>query len=267
MLPRRWRRDPRCEQRAAAQAMARYSQQLFADILVALCSPEGSDSVVTQALAVATREAARLYGLYLTGAAASAPAAVVEAAFVRRCAESGRQSFFAAEEGDVVGTICRRAPLVDLVVSPRRCAGGGDDFIGALLTGCPRPILFTADRPVSLSRLLLVYDAESKGHEALFAAAYLAEGWQLPLFVVVPGGRERLPVAARAHLDAYLALHELAPTFVAGAGTPTAIARAANERACDLLLLGGPGGRGNDTRLQWIVQLVQQTPGAVLACT
>lgn len=261
LLPRRWRRDPRREQRATARVMARYSQQLFADILVPLGTTEEDDPVLTQALTVAAREAARLYGLYVPSSPGADAPADVEAAFARRCAEAGHQAFFAVEEGDPVATICRRATLTDLVVSARRHG------VAELLARCPRPILFAPDKPASLRRLLLVYDEKGKGHEALFAAAYLAEGWQLPLFVIVPGGREKLEEAARTHLDAYLAMHELVPVFVAAASTPTAIAEAAVEHACDLVLLGGPGRRGSDARLQWIVQVVQQAPGAVLVCT
>ncbi len=278
VVPRKWKGGPRVETWAQERLLARYSQHLFADILVPLGSWEGECRALEQALLVAGHEEAQVCGLYVVAEERDRTDPRVRAAqdeFCQRCQSVGIQGKLALEVGSIMDKICERSVLTDLVILDRDCPSPGQDgttpsaeFI-ATVRSCSRPVLVVPDQPSPLSRVLLAYDDRPKAREALFVAAYLAEQWGVELVVLAalePGqnGKETL-----SHARKYLALHEVEATYVVESGAVAeVILRTAAAHDTDLIVLGGSGPermgyKGTD---QTTSQVLRECKQPVLVC-
>lgn len=224
------------------RVFARYNGQLFADILVALDPQAAGDQVLAQALFFARREQARIFGL-CNPAASRRDAAEWTAAFLEQCRAVGIEGQMACEERPLVDALCGRALLADIVVaSPAAVAHEGG--IETLLRRTPRPLLLTSGPARPIRRALLYYDGSEKSREALFAAAYIAEQWQVELVTLLPTAGEQL----RATVRDYLEFHDLPAAFDTAEEGWRTLAAAAERHDCDLLLVGCPGRRLRDRR-------------------
>ena len=88
----------------------------------------------------------------------------------------------------------------------------------------------------------MAYDDSPKAREALYIAAYLASRWELPLTVVSTLEAGRVTGDALAEAERYLEERSVTATYMQKAGAPeVAILRVAQDRSCDLLLMGGYG--------------------------
>jgi len=237
-----WRRE---------KIIDRYSDRLFADILVPLSGRPECWPALDQAIEIARRERARILGLYVVPTQAQVRSPEVEtlrAEFQRRCEASGIPGSLGIEAGEITPRICERAIMSDLVVlrlahppSLQPLARLGSK-IRAIIQNCVRPVLFVPGEASPLTRALLAYDGSDKAREALFVAAYLAERFGIPLVVVsvVESGhtsQEALDYARR-----YLEMHEAQADFVVTSGPAVeTILHTAQERAADLTLIGGYG--------------------------
>ena len=238
------------EQWATTRLLARYSDRLFQDILVPIRTPD--DDALTQALAAAAQEQARLYGLLLTPAGADDPdqAAQVHQAFEERCRREQVQGYLAVESGPLAAHVSQRALLMDLVVLDRALLTTPDGTFTedglALLAVLRRPLLVTSAPSRALRRLLLAYDGGGCAQEGLFIAAYLAEQWGASLVVLTVLGTGRTSAATLDHARRYLALHELEATFVTATVTEPRLAAAtisatALAHDADLVIIGSHG--------------------------
>lgn len=222
----------------------RYTRRLFEDVLVPLSGEPESWAALDQAFEVVSRESGQLLGLHVvaTEAARTGEAAqAVKSEFEKRCNALPFPGALAIDVGDVARRICERATVADLVVL-HLAHPPGDQPLERLTSGmsriirrCPRPVLLLPGQVTPMARPLLAYDGSPKAKEALFVATYLAEDWKAQLTV--------LAAAAPAALDyvrKYLAFHEVEADFLEEDG-PAAetILRASEERAADLILLGG----------------------------
>ncbi|MGH2522274.1 MAG: universal stress protein, partial [Anaerolineales bacterium] len=182
--PGEWRKE---------KIAARYSDRLFADLLVPVSGDAVSWKALDQALAFAQREGAQLRGLHLVSGEAqkeAEAARAVQAEFSRRCEAAGVPGSLAIEAGEITPKICERAVLADLVVlnlayppGPQPLARLSSGF-SAIIRRCPRPVLAVPGLASPLGRALLAYDDSPKAKEALFVATYLTEQWKIPLVVV-----------------------------------------------------------------------------------
>lgn len=228
----------------------RYLDRLFPDILVPISGWETSWLALDQALSVARREQATLYGLHVVAneAARSAPEALaVQAEFHRRCALAEVTGSLAIEPGDVTAKICERAALCDLVtlnlayppgsgVADRLTSG-----FSAVIRQCPRPVLAVPGSAPDFSRALIAFDGSPKSKEALFIAAYIAGAWSVALTVVTvrEGGSGE---AEQKYARDYLEFHELDAEYIVQDGAlAEAVLNLGRERDVDLYLLGGYG--------------------------
>jgi nucleotide-binding universal stress UspA family protein len=235
----------------AARLEARYSDFLFADILVPVSGAETGWLALEQALNVARREQARLQGLHVVPAEIqkdSDGARAVKIEFDRRCEAAGIPGVLALDAGEVARKVSERALLADLVVlnvayppAPKPLARLGSG-LRAIIQQSARPILAVPGEAAPFERMLLAYDDSPKAKEALFVAAYLAERWKLPLVVltVLEAGQA---AEALDRARAYLEWHEVEADYVTREGNVTAevMLDVAAERACNLLILGGYG--------------------------
>jgi nucleotide-binding universal stress UspA family protein len=117
-----------------------------------------------------------------------------------------------------------------------------DSGLSTIIRRCPRPVMLVPRTASPLERGLLAYDGSPKAEEALFVATYLSNRWDMGLVVVtvMEAGLTSSETLARA--QQYLESHGVQATFVEERGPAAgAIMITAEERACDLIIMGGYG--------------------------
>jgi len=240
--PGQWRRE---------QLEACQYDRLFADILVPVSGEESSWNALEQALEVARREEARLYGLHTVPSEVqrdSARAQAVQAEFNQRCEAAGIPGELAIEVGGVARKICERARWTDLVIvnlahppAPQPVARLSSGF-RTLIRRCARPVLAVPRASSHLDRALLAYDGSSKADEALFVATYLSCRWNITLVVVTVIETGRTTAETLLRSQRYLETHGVEATFVKEGGTVAeAVLKTAEEHESDLIIMGGYG--------------------------
>jgi nucleotide-binding universal stress UspA family protein len=235
-----------------AKLSARYSDRLFADILVPLKGDARGWLALEQALLIARQEGALVHGLLVVdnkrvqnGKAAS----TARHEFDARLAAAGVRGGLAVETGEVARQICERATLSDLVVatlshppSRERLARLGSGF-RAIIRRVSRPVLAVPEAAVVPRCALVAYDGSPKAEEALFAATYLAEAWGTKLVVLTVAEPGRDTGSVLVHAREYLEMHEISARYVmrhddSAAG---AILESAAAEECDWVVIGGYG--------------------------
>jgi nucleotide-binding universal stress UspA family protein len=227
----------------------RYTDHLFADILVPLSGDEVGWNALTQSILIAKREGSRLNGLHIVATEADRDTDSVHQVreiFDRHCAEAGVTGSLAVDVGDISASVCNRAVLNDLVVvnlahppAAQRLARLSSGF-RTLIRRCARPILAVPGTSTPLSNILLSYDGSPKAKEALFVATYFAEQWKAALTVLTIIESEASHEAV-THARQYLEMHELQANFVEHekVGPSDAILSLAKNLNSDLIVMGG----------------------------
>ncbi len=227
---------------------------LAQDVLVAVSGTEAGWRALEQALVIARREHARLYGLHVVASAEagrSAAALHVKDEFERRCREAGVQGQLALEVGNVVTVLGERARWVNLVVAslsypPSARLGAGlrtgvslDRGFQSLLRRVHRPVLAVPGPAHAPSKVLLAYDRSPRADIALFASTYLALRWGLPLSVVTVVEGDKPGQKTLSSARAYLEKHGVKADYLVEDG-PVAAALLATQKAenADLLVMG-----------------------------
>lgn len=239
----------------------RRGDHLFHDILVAMDGEAGGWLALDYALQVAQREGGRLLGLHVVASDSlkeTESVHTLQNEFQHRCQVAQVPGEFAVEAGPVAAKICERAWWADLVTvslthppASQLLAKLGPGF-HTLIRRCARPILAvpTFPDPANMAgaenrgveRALLAYDGSPKAQEALFVAAYLAGGWQIPLVVVTIIDKNGAMPETLGQAKAYLASRDVAAAYVAESGpVADAILHTATTQQCDLILMGGYG--------------------------
>ncbi len=239
--PGQWRKEHLATHRAG---------RLFDDMLVAVSGDEAGWRALDQAIEIARREQARVYGFHAAASedeSALDKARSVEAEFNRRCQAVGLVGQLAFEVGEVARQVSERSWWVDLIVlslsyppSPQPLAKLSSG-LRTILRQCARPVLAVPGPASRLARALLAYDGSPRADEALFVAMYLAGQWHMPLVVLtVETDRTKLEAQQRAReylaergVEAMLA-HQRAPVA-------EAILAAAEEYQCDWIIMGSYG--------------------------
>lgn len=240
--PGQWRQEKTAD---------RYTDRLFAHLLVPLSGEDAGWHALEQAILVAGREQSAIHGLYVAPGGAVAKSDEVQQLrerFNRRCEAAGVPGSLAVEIGSVAATICRLALLNDLVVlnlafppTSRLLARLGHGFRN-IIRKSARPVLAVPGPATALERILLAFDGGPKAREALFVATYMAEAWKSTLAVVTvaqPG----MPAEAPDYVRRYLEMHEVQETLIEREAEPEAeaILRTARELDSQLILMGGYG--------------------------
>jgi len=243
--PGEWRKEKLAE---------RYTDRLFAEVLVPVSGEEVGWFALEQALILAKREGARLNGLHILRSAAEAEgeaAQAIQTRFSERCAEAEVSGSLAIEVGEVARKICERAPLTDLVIlnmahpPEAKLLSRLGSGLRTITRQCVRPVLAVPGTTTALERVLLAYDGSRKANEALFVATYLAERWGSQLTVLTVVEPDRTALEENDYVRAYLELHEVQATFLirpkAEAPVSEIILQTAEEQASDLIVMGGYG--------------------------
>jgi nucleotide-binding universal stress UspA family protein len=233
----------------------RQDDRLFASILVAIRGDESGWSALEQALAVAHQEGARLQGLHVipTEEQREHPdAQAIQSDFGRRCYEAGVDGRLVFEVGPVQRKICDRARWADLVVTSLNYPPTSEPMskissgIVTLIHRCPRPILVVPEEPSAFQHALLAYDGTPKAREALFIATYISGRWQVPLTALTVIEGDDAMAQAQGEARDYLAEHGVDADYEVvqkekKASVADHILATAEDRGCDLILMGGYG--------------------------
>lgn len=246
---------------------ARYSGQLFADLLLLYSAPDADAHALAQALHIAGCEDARLLGLHVAPDDRQSASRAADDAWVSPffdgCGRVGVQGHVARDRGAWLDAVLRRAPFVDALVfsAPRLLA---NDHLRQLLQHSPRPLLLVPGQSRPVKRLLLYYDGSDTAREALFAAAYMAEQWGAALTVRLAGQDDDW----RHDVQAYLELHELQAPIRSVDQDWRELPAAARRLDCDLILMGAPHRdlrRESDPAV--LSQLLQECDRPLFVCT
>lgn len=230
-----------------ARLLDRYTDHLFADILVPLSGSPDSWRACEQALLIAQREDAQLHGLHVVKEAEAIDRPEVpeiRARFKQVCEAANVKGSLVVESGDVARKIIERALLTDLVVlnvahPPSAGLASLGHGLRSIIWRCARPILAVPDTRATFQHALLAYDGSPKSKEALFIAAYLAERWQTQLTVLSSTDSNRVTANVHDYPRAYLELHEIQAEFILLNEAIGALLRIAQERHADAILMGG----------------------------
>jgi len=208
-------------------------------------------SALTQALEVARREGAALYGLHVVPTEEekeNQEIRTIAQEFERQCQLAGVSGKLIVEVGKVSRSITGRSRWMDLVVVNLAHAPGswaltrlGSGF-RTLLLNCTGPVLAVPGISTPMSHALLAYDGTPKAEEALFVATYLAGRWLMSLTVVtIPEVNISAP-DVQEHARQYLSGHGVQAEFVIEPDpVPDGILKTAEAQASDLILMGGYG--------------------------
>ena len=234
-----------------ARTTTRYTDTLFADILVPLSGFQESWDALDQALIIAKRENAKLHGLHIVETkndVESIDAKGVKTRFDQTCAEAGVTGSLAIDVGDITLRICERALLTDLIVvkitnPPAMGISALRSPFRTIIEKSSRPLLTVPMEASQFKRALLAYDGSDRAKEALFVATYLAEMWKTELIVYTALDGAKLKADAQDHVRRYLDIHEVeAEYIISDHGAMDELKKTVEERNIDLVLMGSHGG-------------------------
>jgi nucleotide-binding universal stress UspA family protein len=234
-----------------SRTVTRYTEKLFADILVPLSGDDESWESLRQAIIIAEREGAKIHGLHIVESKEKleSPAAIaVQGTFRQKCVEAGIDGKLIIEVGEIARKICERAAMTDLavlkIVHPP--AGGLSTLkspFRVIITNAPCPVVGVPAGATGVQRALLAFDGGPRAIEALFVSAYMAEMWktELMVFTAIEAGKVKPDV--QDYVRRYLDIHEVqAEYIVVEHDAKDCLRKTAEERNVDLVLMGGYGG-------------------------
>lgn len=234
-----------------ARTATRYTDRLFADILIPLSGePESWDSL-EQAIIMAQRENARLHGLHIVDSeekVESSHALTVQTQFDQACLDANVEGKLVIEFGDITKKICERATMTDLVVlkivhPPMAGVATLRSPFRIIIMNSSRPVLGVPTKATHFQRALLAYDGTDRAKEALFVAAYLAEIWKTQLIVFTALDGTKVKADAQDYVRRYLDIHEVEADYLLGEnGAMDYLKSTVEERDVDLVLMGSHGG-------------------------
>jgi nucleotide-binding universal stress UspA family protein len=240
--PGSWRR---------ARTATRYTDHLFADILIPLSGDPQSWDSLEQAILIAQREGARLHGLHIVDAkekVESSSALAVQVQFNQACVDAGVDGKLVIETGEITKKICERATMTDLIVlkivhPPLGGLATLRSPFRSILANSSRPVLGVPETATQFRRALLAYDGTERSREALFVATYLAEMWHTGLIVFSALDGTKVKADAQDYVRRYLDLHEVeAEYMISEHGAMDHLKKTVEERNVDLVLMGSHGG-------------------------
>lgn len=231
------------------RSIARYSDQLFTDILLPLdlSRPELHTIAFRHAMKIANEECARLCVL---GIASEMNAPAMQSDRVEQLGQLvweqtqplDIETTVLVEMGDMATIVGRLSPLYDLIVVDRLLGFEAASSLVDIVQNAKRPILL-ASEPEDLllaGRIAVVVDDSKNSRESLYIAAYLAEQYRLEIILVV-AGRGRGVSAALTYARQYVEMHELTAETVTlrSVAAVNDLKTTITMHACDMLIVPG----------------------------
>jgi nucleotide-binding universal stress UspA family protein len=233
-----------------ARTVTRYTENLFADVLVPLSGYSESWDVLNQAILIAQKENAKLHGLHIveTKDDVESPDALgMKARFDQTCKDAGVDGTLAIDVGDITQRITERAILADLTVlkvvhPPFAGVSALTSPFRTIIEKSSRPLLVVPSQATQSKHALLAYDGSDRAKEALFVATYLAEAWKTKL-TVFTATTNKLSADEQDHVKRYLEIHEVEAEYIISEhGAMDYLNKTVKERGIDLVLMGSHGG-------------------------
>jgi nucleotide-binding universal stress UspA family protein len=233
-----------------ARLSTRYTDRLFADILVPLSGGEASWSSLEQAVLVAQRENARIHGLHVVASddKLQSPGALgVQEQFNQRCLDAGVNGALVIEQGEITAKIRERAAVTDLIVlkiehPPKGGLSNLSSPFRSIIVNSACPVLGVPNGATEVKRAVLSYDGSPAAKEALFVAAYLGEVWKTRLVVFSALDGSRVKADVQDEVRRYLEFHEVEGEYLLSErGAMDQLKRTVDEQNPDLVLMGAYG--------------------------
>jgi nucleotide-binding universal stress UspA family protein len=222
---------------------------LFTHMLVPLSGEAESWQALELGLRLAWREEAHLLGLHVVPKDKDRFSPKVEKIrhrFEKECQDVGLPGELAVKAGSIVRTICKHARLSDLVLihlahpPEEHPIMRTESGIRRLIQQSPRPILTIPRVPEKLERLLVAYNGNPRSREALYAAAYFASRWEVPLFVLTVNEPGKIKPKIINHARYYLRSRRIPATFIQKKGRISeTILETREEQECNFIFMGG----------------------------
>jgi nucleotide-binding universal stress UspA family protein len=234
-----------------ARTITRYTDRLFADILVPLSGYQESWDALDQAILIAQREQGTLHGLHIVETVddvGNPDALGIKDRFDQTCREAGVEGSLAIDVGDITQQICTRAVPTDLIIlkitnPPASGLSALRSSFRTIIQRSSRPLIVVPGAAAKLERALLAYDGSDRAREALFVATYLAEMWKTRLIVFTALEGATKMADTQDYVRRYLDIHEVQAEFILNDGSPTDdLKRTLEEQEADLVLMGSHGG-------------------------
>nr|WP_290666461.1 universal stress protein [Ardenticatena sp.] len=257
-------------------ALPKEADHLFNRILVPLDGSPHGWAALDEALDIARREKARLFGLHIVPVAVRAVSPKVQAieeTFLRRCAQHQVEGFFAVDVGThPAKRILARARLVDLVVVgvnvplPSAIMQKQRHGLHLLLAQSVRPLLVVPRKAYPPTHALIAYNGSTRAEAALALGVYMVRQWQTTLTVLTAdvGGRVS---SAQQQARTYLEARGIQATFVRSSLVPEkAITKTAEQLGCSLIVMGGYGSRLEAVLDSTVNRVLRRTTIPVFVC-
>ena len=234
-----------------ARTATRYTDRLFADLLVPISGEPESWDALEQSILIAQREGARLHGLHIVEAetrVGADEALAVQAQFDQICSEANVTGKLVLEHGNITKKICERATMTDLVVlkithPPMSGVASLRSPFRVIVENSSRPVLGVPGKATQFQRALLAYDGTDRAKEALFVATYLAELWKTQLIVYTAIDGTKVHEDVQDYVRRYLDIHEVeAEYLIREHGAMQDLKRTVEERDVHLVLMGSHSG-------------------------
>lgn len=233
-----------------ARTATRYTDHLFADILIPLSGEPETWDALEQAILIAGRENAKLHGLHVVDTKEKLQdsfALEVKTKFDQRCAQTNVVGNLIIEQGDITRKISERAAMTDLIVlkivhPPMGRISTLRSPFRTILVNSSRPLLGVPGKATPFKHALLAYDGSDRSKEALFVATYLAEMWKTELTIFTALDGAKLKPDVQDYVRRYLEIHEVeADYIVAETDSKAYLKNTVEERQADLVLMGAYG--------------------------
>ena len=234
-----------------ARTATRYTEHLFADILVPLSGDEESWDALEQAILIAGHENAKLHGLHIVDKKSdleSPNSPAVKERFDQICKVANVNGILAIDSGDITQRIYERAVVTDLIVlklmtPPATGISSLRSPIRTIIENASRPVITVPSKATQFQRALLSYDGSDRSKEALFVATYLAEMWKTELIVFTSVDGTKVKADVQDYVRQYLDIHEVqAEYIVSQQGPMDHLKKTVEEYNVDLVLMGSHGG-------------------------
>jgi nucleotide-binding universal stress UspA family protein len=233
-----------------ARISTRYTDRLFADILVPLSGEDASWSALEQAILIAQQEKAAIRGLHVVPSrekVQTPEAMAVQAQFNQRCQEAQVSGSLIIEAGEITGKIRERTSVTDLIVlkiehPPMGGLSNLSSPFRSIIVNSACPVLGVPGDAKAIKRVVLAYDGSPAAKEALFVAAYFAEVWKTHLVVFSALDGARVKDGVQDYARRYLEFHEVEARYIlTERGAMDQLKKIADDENPDLMLMGAYG--------------------------
>lgn len=220
---------------------------IFSDILVPIDGKSERWFALEQAVIIAQKENAHLYGLHVTPNLESPEAAEMVNRFTAYCQMNGVEGILQLAQGETSRAIIQYAAWQDLITINLAYPPGTSPLsrlthgFRMIMQRTPTPILVVPQAVSQVNHAMLAYDGSVGAREALYVATYIASKWgtRLSILTIHDKDTQQGSETAQEALD-YIHAHNLdADVVIEDEPISAGIIKAAEDHGVDLIIMGG----------------------------